>query len=312
MSHAITASQDSSKIGRQPRSTNQEIRALIDLTTNIMQRKAPEKKVTRPVSQTKSQKPQQTLNVVQSLFKAQYQSVRKEQAKSNGSRLSVYSSQVSTQRNTLNKSVSGRTSNKSGATSPKAIQRTPSKAEVRYKDQPSPSFASDVSFRELNQDGGGDSSHNASVGVFKTSRSGISSGASAIVIKIENTTHKVSAEIAENQRLAKELALQKKTLQKQIEQLRSAVNKVEKEAKAAKDEIPRYKEHTGALENKITHKRSKSFESLKEITLIKNQIKQLDLDKDQLKQKKEQIQQTMKLEAIRIEGLHQRLAELKA
>eukprot|EP00347_Sterkiella_histriomuscorum_P023304 403335159 len=266
----------------------------------------------------------------------------------------------------------------------KSISRNPSKAETRYQNQISPSFAFD-SNRNINQSFRGDekstnnqvpetfrsnqksqkkknlqtsrgrspsnqssiskkSGQNTSIrnSVISHSTNGTyyqshlknsminqsrltqnlfnglnntqltSGGAASIIIqKIESTSQKVTNEIAENQKQFKEQSVIKRDLQKHIELIKIELQRLQKDSVKVQENIPQYADITSQLCYKISHKRSKSQDNVKELSIIKQQISQIESEKQQISLKRDQIKQNLKFEEIRIGNIQQKVQEMK-
>ncbi len=101
--------------------------------------------------------------------------------------------------------------------------------------------------------------------------------AAVIFQKIESTTQRVTGEILENQKQFKEYMNQKKELMVRVEVLKQQALKAVKDNIKIKDKIPKYNDVTAELSSRLVHKRGKSMESIKDITMIKQSIKQVGL-----------------------------------
>ena len=60
--------------------------------------------------------------------------------------------------------------------------------------------------------------------------------------------------------------------------MKTEFTKVQKETRWVKEDIPRYQDGADILTKKISHKRTKSIESIKEITLTKTLIAKCESD----------------------------------
>ncbi|CDW72699.1 UNKNOWN [Stylonychia lemnae] len=239
------------------------------------------------------------------------------------------------QKNSTNQSQSTMRLETRENTPSRPLSKSPTKAETRYQNQPSPSFASSSNSGQNNQDQKLFSYRSSSNNALKENKNSVfsctlssstlrqtskfqtnsnasnSNNAGQIFQKIESSTQKVTNEINENQRKHKEALKDKKDLMKKVENLKAELQKIRKEKQKVDNDIPRYNNQCDQLNQKISHKRSKSSESIREINVLRQQVRQIEEDQDQMEIKKAQICQNIKFENIRISNISKNVTDLR-